>query len=128
MDTTTSNHAESVTRSIAQWGSLIAALIFAVGFLTDSTRSWPLIAGQMVQVGIIGVIFIGYAMAWMERYEVVGSVVVLVGMLGFYGFCTATTFVTPSWFFLAVGAPALFHLAAVALHRSKRNRMEAKPS
>lgn len=70
-------------------------------------------------------IFVGYAMAWTKRFEVLGSVIALATMIGVfvYGLSQgAPGFPEPAPIFLAVGAPALFHLVAVMLHRYDLSR------
>ena len=110
--------AESVTRSIARWGSIVAAIIFAVAFVTDRRLSWELVAGQALQIALVVSIFVGYGLALTERFEVLGSVIALAAIVVICVLCWVKAAFLPSPFFLAVGLPALFHLGAIALHRS----------
>lgn len=119
-DTTPIKEAESVTRSIARWGSAAAAVIFGLAFVTDETMNAHIASGQAVHIALVVAIFVGYALAWMERFELLGSVIAIAAMTGVYVYCGKDA--RPNPFFLAVAAPALFHLAAVVFHRSAQRR------
>ena len=125
MNVSAIQEAESVTRSIARWGSVAAAVIFGVAFATDQTLSWDTIAGQKIQIVLVLVMFGGYALAWTERYEVLGSAIAVLAIIGQYLRGLSPDIYAPTAIFLAVGAPALFHLAAVVLHRFVLRRREA---
>jgi hypothetical protein len=122
MNATTIHEAESVTRSIARWGSAAAVIIFGLAFVTDKMLSWDIASGQVVQIALILAIFAGYALAWTERFEVLGSVIALVSMIAVFVFYAVKYNYTLDLFFLAIGAPAAFHLVAVVLHRYQRTR------
>ena len=109
--------AESVTRTIAKWGSAAAAIIFAIGFATDKMRSWEMVTAQSVEIALIVAIFAGYALAWTERFEILGSFIALVAVVAVSILYWKTTSIVPLFFFVAIGAPAAFHLIAVLLHR-----------
>jgi hypothetical protein len=66
--------------------------------------------------------FVGYALAWTPRYEVTGSLITLAAMLAICAYNLGVISKSPDYFPLAVGIPALFHLIAVALHRSATTR------
>ena len=120
MKTHSIEEAESVTRSIARWGSVAAATIFAIAFLTDETRTWSVIfQPEAARIALIVGIFVGYALALTRRFEVLGSAIALLALCGVYVMSGAISdpVAAPAPIFLAVGAPALFHLAAVMLHR-----------
>ncbi|MGI9457757.1 MAG: hypothetical protein ACR2NU_14425 [Aeoliella sp.] len=108
---------ELVTRSIARWGSVAAAVIFGVTFVTDKTLNWEIVAGQYFHILLVSGIFVGYALALTVRFEVLGSVIALASMLGAFFYERINTGSDTSLVFLAVGAPALFHVVAVVLHR-----------
>ena len=129
MNATTIHEAESVTRSIARWGSAAAAIIFGFAFVTDEMLRWYIDPSQVFQIGTImaiSAIFVGYALAWLNRFEVLGSVIALVSMAAVYVICILTDNVPPGLFFLAVGLPALFHLVAVGLHRHEVTHLKVK--
>ncbi len=125
MNTRAIREAESVTRSIARWGSGIAAVVFGIAFLVDDTLSWEIISGQAWQIAMVVAIFLGYALAWTERFEITGSAVALAAMFGVCLYTLLNTHAWPDLFFLAVGAPAFFHLVAVGLHRYTRQPQAA---
>ena len=127
MNAATIREAETVTRSIARWGSAAAAIIFGIGFVTDRALSWNVVAPQVVQVGLIVTMFVGYAVAWTKRFEVLGSVIALFSMIAAYVINMVAFHgpPPPSLFFLAVGLPALVHLLAVVLHRYVLTRVKA---
>ena len=116
MTTMTMKKTELVTRSIARWGSVAAAVIFAVAFFTDHTLSWDIVAGQYVHVLLVLGIFAGYALALTERFEVQGSIIALIATVALFLYAMAIK-ILASPLILLVGVPALFHLAAVILHR-----------
>ncbi len=117
MNPTTLRECESVTRVIALWGSVVAAIVFGIGFLTDNVLSYSLVVGQADQIVLVLLVFVGYLLAWKNGYEVVGSVLALVAIAVFYAWCVLYDEVIPNPFFLVIAAPALFHLLAVAFHR-----------
>ena len=118
MNTHDIQEVESVSRSIARWASAAAAILFGVAFVTDQTLTWRLVSGaEAVRIVLILGIFFGYALALTKRFEVLGSVVALVAICAIYGLSAVSDRVPPAPIFLVVGAPALFHLVAVALHR-----------
>ena len=126
MKEATVQEAESVTRSIARWASVAAAIIFGMAFVTDRALSWHTVASQVVQVGLIVTMFVGYALAWTKRFEVHGSVIALVSMIAAYVIYMVAfeSPPPPDLFFLAVGLPALVHLLAVVLHRYVLTRVK----
>ena len=129
MDATTIYESETVTRSIARWGSAVAAIMFGVAFVTDGALSWHIVSSQAVQIGLIVAIFAGYALALTKRFEALGSVLVLVCMIAVYVIYMVPLALTnappPSLWFLVIGTPALFHLMAIVLHRYWLNRMKS---
>ena len=116
MNTTAIRETEFVTRTIARWGSAAAALIFGIAFLTDHTLHWGMITSQYVHIVLALAIFAGYAMAWSQRFEVLGSVLAVVAIGARYVVGNMHAGYTAAPIFLAVGAPALLHLVAVVLH------------
>ena len=125
MKTTTVDEAESVTRSIARWGSAAAAVIFGVAFFTDDALSWHIVSCNVVAIGLIVAVFAGYALAWTIRYESMGSVIAVVSTIASYAYYVLAVPPPPSVYFLAIGAPALFHLMAILLHRYLLTRRKA---
>jgi hypothetical protein len=127
MNATTIYESETVTRSIARWGSAVAAIMFGLAFVTDKTLSWQIVSGQVVPIGLIVAMFAFYALAWTKRFEALGSVLALVCMIAVYVIYMVLLALLnnhpPSLWFLVVGTPALFHLVAMVLHRYGLNRM-----
>ena len=107
---------ELVSRTVAKWGSVAAALVFGVAFVTDKSLHWQFIPNQYVHIVLTLFIFAGYALAWTNRSEVLGSVIALASMITLFVYAMVSDIAPPPIFF-AVGLPALFHLVAVALHR-----------
>jgi hypothetical protein len=129
MNATTIHEAEFVTRSIARWGSAAAAIIFGLAFITDPALTRDRVFDSAVPIGLTVAIFAGYALAWTERFETLGSVIALVSMIAAYlahvqvmygGFLPVYL---PNPFVLAVGIPALIHLVAVVLHRHEKHKV-----
>ena len=125
MTTATVKETEFLTRSIARWGSVAAAIVFGATFLTDKFRTWEMMSDQAVQIALIVAVFVGYALAWTKRFEVSGSVIALAAIVGVYLNSFSPTVHPPHPIFLAVGAPALFHLVAVVMHRYVLPRSKA---
>lgn len=117
MNATTLRECESITRVVALWGSVLAAIVFGFGFLTDRMLSYSLVVGQADQIVLVLLVFGGYLLAWKKEYEVIGSVLALVAVTVFYAWCSLYEEVILHPVVLVVAAPALFHLLAVALHR-----------
>lgn len=126
MTTATVREAETLTRSIARWGSLAAAIIFGVFFATDQTLTVEFVSTLLIQIALISLIFAGYALAWTRRYEVIGSVIALLAIVGVYLYSLLPGIHAPTPSFLAVGIPALLHLCAVVLHRYVLPRVRRK--
>lgn len=88
MNTPFAHSAESVTRRIAQWGSLAAASLFGLAFVTDSValvREDPKLYADPALIaftGFVALTFVGYAIAWRPRWETLGSVIALLSILG----------------------------------------------
>jgi len=108
---------ESVVRAIAIWGSIAAAVIFAVGFATDRALSYDLVISQAWQIALVLMIFVGYWFAWSIRYEITGSMLALAAVAAYWFGCRSYGLGVPYPIFLVVMVPAMLHLAAVALHR-----------
>jgi hypothetical protein len=131
MNVTTIHEAESVTRSIARWGSAAAAIIFGLAFIVDPMLSREVVFAAAVPIGLTVAMFAGYALAWTRRFEVLGSVIALASMIAahlanvivVYGGSLPAHFPNP--FFLALGIPALIHLMAVVLHRHEGHKVRA---
>ncbi|MCA9230603.1 MAG: hypothetical protein KDA57_08125 [Planctomycetales bacterium] len=115
MNTTTFRESESITRAIAKWGSVVAALMFGIAFVADRALSYRLVAEQAAQVGLILFVFAGYLIAWKKRFELVGSILALGAVGAFFAWCQISYGGTPELFLLAVALPAVFHLVALAL-------------
>ena len=129
MNTTTIYESEIVTRSIARWGSAAAAIIFGLTFVTDRVLSWHVVSQQLIQIGLIVVMFAFYTLAWTKRFETLGSAFAILSMITAYvAYMVAFERVSnppPSMWFLAVGIPALFHLIAIVLHRYGLYRLKS---
>jgi hypothetical protein len=125
MNATAIHESETVTRSIARWGSAVAAIMFGVAFVTDSALSWHFVTDQLVCIGLIVAIFSGYALALTKKFEALGSVIALVCTIAVHVvyMVALTNHPPPSLWFLVIGTPALFHLMAIILHRYGLNRM-----
>ena len=117
MKNDTVKEAELVTRNIARWGSLVAAIIFGVAFVTDERLSWEIVVGQADQIALMVAVFVGYALAWTQRFEALGSVIVVVAVVALCTVFWVKSDMPPDPFLLGVAAPALFHLGAVTLRR-----------
>ena len=129
MNATAIYESETVTRSIARWGSAAAAIMFGVAFVTDRALSWHIVSSQVVQIGLIVAMFAFYALALTKRFETLGSALALVSMIAVYVIYMVILALVnnppPSLWFLVVGTPALFHLMAIVLHRYWLNRMKS---
>jgi hypothetical protein len=121
MNAKTIHDSETVIRSIARWGSAVAAIVFSVAFLTDNCLSWYIVSEHANQIGLIVAMFAFYALALTKRFEALGSVMAFASMVAAY-FATS---VQPNLIFLAVGIPILFHLVAMVLHRYTLPRVQA---
>ena len=102
--------------------------MFSVAFVIDKELSWDIVSSHAIHIGLIVsifAIFVGYALALTKRFELLGSVIALVNMMAVYVVCLVTSNLPPNLFFLAVGAPALFHLVAIVLHQHKPSRLKA---
>lgn len=111
---------ETLTRTIARWGSLVAAVMLAVAYLLDVKHD-PFLSFELGAFTTLMVTAMaGYALAWTERWEALGSVVAVVASLGAYFLALAFGSVLPNPAFLLVSLPALLHLYAVWLHRHER--------
>lgn len=84
MRTTILNRAENLARSIARWGSVVAALVFGVGFVTDPALSWHVVSAQLLLIGLNAALFFGSALAWVQRSEVLGSVFAVFSTIAVY--------------------------------------------
>lgn len=126
MTTAAVREAETVTRSIARWGSLAAAVIFGIAFATDRMLTLEFVSAMVIQIALICLVFAGYALAWTRRYEVTGSIIALLAILGVYLYSLLPGIHAPMPIFLAVGIPALLHLCAVVLHRYVLPRARAR--
>jgi hypothetical protein len=129
MNATTIYESETVTRSIARWGSAAAAIMFALAFVTDEKLSWRIASSQAVPIGLIVAMFVFYTLAWTKRFEALGCVLALVSIIAVHVIYMVGFFVTgsrpPNLWFLVIGTPALFHLMAIVLHRYGLNRMKS---
>jgi hypothetical protein len=117
MNATNVRECESVTRVIAVWGSVVAAVIFGIGFLTDRALSYHIVIGQAEQIALVLLVFAGYLLAWKKSCEACGSILALVAVGAFWAWCRIQNPESPNPFFLVIAVPALFHLLAVAFHR-----------
>jgi hypothetical protein len=119
---------ESVSRIIAWWGSIVAAIMFGVAFIIDKEMSWDIVSSHAVHIGLIVSIFAifgGYALASSKRFELLGSVIAFASIFAVYVICWVTNNMPPNLIFLVVGAPALFHLVAVVHHFHSLPRVQA---
>ncbi len=107
---------ELVTRRVAQWGSLAAALLFGLAYAMERDHDIFVTSYLATYTGLVVATFVGYAIAWLPRYEVIGSVVALAASLAAYFIATPFEMPLPNAAFLLVGLPALLHLFAVWLH------------
>ncbi|QEG34762.1 hypothetical protein [Bythopirellula goksoeyrii] len=122
MNNSTITEIEKVNRSIARWGSVVAAILFAVGFLTDPRLSANLVIAEWEQIALILVVFVGYLLAWKNRFELTGSMIALCAMAGYWIWCRMCVNQLPNPIVFMLAAPALFHVLAVLVHRVLRWR------
>jgi len=108
---------ELVARAVAMWGSLAAAVVFGISFLTDQALSYHLVTSEAEQIGLILLVFAGYLLAWRTRFEVAGSLLALAAAAAYWTWCRTQVDGIPAPIFLVVALPAAFHLSAVAFHR-----------
>jgi hypothetical protein len=127
MNATLSQEAELITRSVARWGSLTAAVLYGVVWATDKVQDPVLSLDLAVYTTATTLVFVGYALAWREPWEVIGSVLALVATVTAYTCLSFGPMPLPSPLLLLVGVPALLHLLAVGLHRLPHVR-PAKPT
>jgi hypothetical protein len=66
-------------------------VIFGLAFVTDENLSLHVASGQAIHIALVAAIFVGYALAWMERFEVLGSVIAIAAMIGVCPSCTCLT-------------------------------------
>lgn len=117
MNATAIQECESVSRAIARWGSVAAAAIFGIGFLTDEALSYHLVTGNVLQISFILLIFAGYLLAWCNTFEVLGSTLAIAAAFACWIWCQMQCAGSLRPIFFAVAGPALFHLLAVAFHQ-----------
>ncbi|TWU28473.1 hypothetical protein [Bythopirellula polymerisocia] len=122
MNTSSLSEFETVNRSVARWGSVAAAILFAVGFLTDPRLSANLVIAQWMQILLILLVFVGYLLAWKNRFELSGSILALFAMAGYWIWCRMCVNQLPDPIVFMLAAPALFHVLAVLFHRVLRWR------
>lgn len=120
MNAETIRETETVTRSIARWGSVAAAVVLGIGFVTDEILNWTIATSNLPTISLVAVMFVGYAIAWTERFEVVGSLIALAAMIAIAVYTLAVVGKAPDYFPLALGIPAVFHLVAVAFHKRQQ--------
>ena len=108
---------ELITRSIARWGSVVAAIMFGIAFLTDKSLSYAIVSGQALQIALVLAVFIGYLLAWKKRHEAIGSLLAIAAVGIYYLWSQVNIDFTLGPFYSVVALPALFHLLAVAFHR-----------
>ncbi|QDV74583.1 hypothetical protein [Botrimarina mediterranea] len=114
---------ELVTRRVAQWGSLAAALLFGLAYTMERDHDIFGTYYLATYTALVVATFVGYAIAWSPRYEVIGSVVALAASLGAYFIAPPFDMPLPNPAFLLVGLPALLHLLAVWLHGRHQDRL-----
>lgn len=131
MVNTPTKETEFTTRSIARWGSLAAALLFGIVFVADmftvttGKLRWELISNNAVQIALILAVFVGYALAWTVRYEVLGSAIAVLAIVVVFVYHLLIQEIPLSYAFAWVGVPALFHLIAVLLHKRQASQEPA---
>jgi uncharacterized membrane protein len=111
---------EFLTRRVAQWGSLAAALLFGLAYAMERDHDIFSTYYLATYTGLVVATFVGYAVAWSARYEVIGSVLALAASLGAYFIAPPFDMPLPNPAFLLVGLPAMLHLFAVWLRRHDR--------
>lgn len=109
--------AEVVSRRTAQWGSLAAAVLFGVAYLTDKPNPFYTDPALYAFTAFVVLAFVGYAVAWWPRWETLGSLVALLSTIGalYAAYVAAVHHWSPA--LLGLAAPAVLHLAAVVFHR-----------
>ena len=112
---------ETVTRAIALWGSAVAAIMFGLAFVTDVRLSYEIVSGQIVSIVLTLFVFLGYLLAWRQKYEATGSLIAVAGVAALYVWFYTAYSIIPAPALLAVALPAVFHLIAVRFHRLADN-------
>jgi hypothetical protein len=102
---------------VARWGSVVAAVIFGGAFLTDTQLSADLVAGQVLQISLLALMFVGYALAFSSRWETAGSVLALLAAVAAYVQICLMGTMNPSPIYLVIALPAVLHLVACWLER-----------
>ena len=116
MDTVATQEAEASSRTLARWGSLAAAVVFGAAFFTDERLDSAIVQTNALEIGLIVTVFVGYALAWAERLEALGSLIAVAAIVAVFvnSYCVSGSQISAA--FALVGLPALVHLTAVVLH------------
>lgn len=115
MNSTLSYEFGSMSRMVALGGSLVAAIMFGCAFVTDEHLSYAVAVLRADQIALLGLVFVGYLIAWKRGFEIAGSALVFFAAVTYWTWVRSQNDVAPSlWFFIVV-VPALFHLLAVTL-------------
>lgn len=108
--------AESMTRWIAQCGSLVAAVLLGLAFCSDSKHDSAFGPVLTAYTGLFVLMVVGYALAWAPQWEAVGSVIALASVLAAFFVIEGPIHVPYALALLGVGLPAVIHLLACYFH------------
>ena len=117
MSSTKIHKYELLSRVIARWGSVVAAVMFGIAFLTDKSLSYSIVSGQVFQILLVLAVFAGYLLAWKNKFEVFGSCLSIAAVGSYYVWSQLDMAFSLNPFFAVVTLPALIQLLAVAFHR-----------
>lgn len=115
---------ESFTRRLARWGSVAAAMLFALAFATERDHNVFESPDLFAYTACVVAVFVGYALAWSPRGELVGSLLAIVATVAAYCVVTPPGYTPISPAFLLVALPAALHFAAVVIHGRRLPRSE----
>jgi len=99
-----------------RWTARVSAVIlfamWLVYMVADMLRPGiePIRLNMYGQAAALAIVFAGYAVGW--RQELVGGIVVIVGVLAFFSVVLATTGVVPQLAMLLFAAPGALYLLA----------------
>lgn len=118
---------ENVSRTAAIWGSAAAAIIFGIGFATDTQLLSSFYAFRVQGLtktivfpyfGLLTVIFGSYLLAGKRAWELSGSVLAIIAVFALYAWCLVSHKFYPGPYLVALALPAILHIFAVSIHRA----------
>lgn len=121
---------EAVTRAIAKWGSLVTAIVFGIGFLSDRELMNKIASFDAVYMKnttaqaymvLLMAVFVSYLFAGKQKMEVLGSLLVFASVGAIYLWCHVGMEFSPGPQLLVLALPAVFYLLSGAMHRWSGN-------